>query len=67
MIPQALQERAEPLGLKITRVKDRSSMFRVEVPDERAWICIFWGSSLQVETFLRGVQWAVEREAFLKE
>ena len=59
MIPKALQERADVLGLKVTRPKNRSAAFEVEVlaPDGEV---IYSHAQIVVAAWLDGAIWAAK-------
>ena len=61
MIPTALQERAEALGLTITTVKGRSALFAVWLePNPSASPAVFMDSQMGVRRWLEGAKWASE-------
>lgn len=58
MIPKHLKERAEPLGLKITRPKGRSGLFEVRpVHGPKDDAPIFMSYQTGVLAWLMGVEW----------
>ena len=62
MIPKILKDRAEALGLKVTRKKDRPGMFEIRpIRSPKNTTPTAAGDEIGIMNWLAGARWAVIR------